>query len=106
MSVMYADKPKQPYEEKRYGYSFKDDLFSGDSIASVDSISVFLDPAGTDVTGTAMKPGTEQVDAGSKSISAVIWAGANGDTYKIRFRAVTTDGEKLEGDLTLPVAED
>lgn len=105
--IGYTNLPKQPWEEKRISHDFTQDLAAGDTIASVDSIDVFDASTGAEVTaaGHGVKPGSEQVDGGSKSVSAVYIGGEDGQAFKARARVVTAGGEKLEGDLIIKIAD-
>jgi len=87
--------PKASWSERRISHDFSDDLAAGDTIASIDSIKVFDDTTGTDLTATAIRVASEQIDAGAESVSAVYIGGTPGQIYRLEAKVVTTGGEKL-----------
>jgi len=90
---------KQPWGKRRILIDFSDNLLPGDSIASIDSVAAFLD--GVDKT-TEIIYGTT---LGGNKVYVTFMAGTSGNTYNIRFRLVSTNGDNIEDDLDLIVRE-
>lgn len=103
MAIVYANLPKPSWDERRIAHDFTDDLASGDTIASITSITVYDNTTGADITTTAKKTGSDQRDSGNKSVSAIYQAGTSGQTYKIVAKVVTTNGEKLSGTIIMAI---
>ena len=88
MTVLY----KQPSETKIFDIEFSDQLASGDSLASITSVTEATSAitiASTSITGTKVR--------GTYS------GGVNGTTYHIVAIVVTTNGETIEVDVYLRV---
>lgn len=95
MTTIAADTcVKQPSESRGYSINFVNLLASGDSLASV--ISVSASPAGLTL-GSASTSGT--------SVQFTISGGAAGVSYRIEAIVTTTLGETIEGDGVLVVAD-
>lgn len=86
---------KQPAESLLFDMDFSDDMLAGDTIASIDSITITP-------SGTLTKSGEV---ASGQIAQAMFHDGADGVRYKVRFQVTTTLGETLEGDGELLVAE-
>lgn len=90
MTVLY----KQPTETKIFDIEFEDQLASGDSLASITSVTEStgaITIASTSITGTKVR--------GTYS------GGVDGTTYHIVAIVVTTNGETLEVDVYLAVVD-
>lgn len=90
---------KQPWEERTLEFDVTNALGTGDTLASVSSITVLLG-------------GVAQADmlSGSATTSGnivyqKIIGGVNNSDYTIRVRVVTTNGDKIEDDLVMQVRD-
>ena len=92
---------KASWEVQKLLFDCTSSLVEGDSIASIDSVSVF-DSSGKDVTSTIISGSPQLLD---NSILVVVQAGSNGSTYKMRLRVVTAEGNKIEDSLKITVVD-
>ena len=74
-------------------------LSTGDSVASVDSVKVFLNG----VEQAAMISGSPTI-SGNKVRQKIV-GGLDTVNYVIRVRLVTTNGDKIEDEITMKVRE-
>lgn len=95
MIRIYTNLPKAAWAERRISHDFSDDLATGDTIASIDSIKVFDDSTNVDITATAKRVGSEQIDEGNESVSAVYIGGTPGQVYRMEAKVVTAGTERL-----------
>ena len=89
---------KQVWEERTLEFNCEDSLATGDSLASISGITVW--------EGTTEKTLTMLSGAGSILLNKVyvkIIGGADGHTYFVRIRLITTNGDKIEDDLKILV---
>jgi hypothetical protein len=88
---------KQPAEEVAYAIDFVNLIPTGDSLASVTSVTAYPSGSGDLTLGTATLSGTQ--------VQFVVEGGVEGTTYRVEAIAVTTIGYKLEGDGRLFVTD-
>jgi hypothetical protein len=91
---------KQPWEERLLEFDAATALSTGDSVASVDSVKVFLNGI---VEQAAMISGSPTI-VGSKVRQKVV-GGTDGSNYVIRVRIITVNGDKIEDEITLKVRD-
>jgi hypothetical protein len=103
MAILYTNLPKPAWDERRIAHDFTDDLAVGDTIASIDSISVSDADTEADITGTAKSAASDQIDSGNRSVSAVYKGGTPGQNYRMVARVVTTNGEKLSAVIQMAI---
>jgi hypothetical protein len=100
MKPSYHD--KQSYEEHILTIDVSETLATGDTITA-GSLSVKaydsdeIDVTSTIISGTPSFSGTD--------IQMELIAGTDGEDYNIRVRFTTTNGEKVEDDLTLRIRD-
>lgn len=92
---------KQPWEELRYDMDFSGQMRDGDDLSSVSTVVV---------TNMGEVVGSDDVTASGETVSGDIAqvklsGGTDLENYKITIRAITTDGDKIEGDGMLYVRE-
>ena len=90
---------KQPWEERLLEFDASTALSTGDSVASVDSVKVFLNG----VEQAAMISGSPTIDV--NKVRQKIVGGLDTVNYVIRVRLVTTNGDKIEDEITMKVRE-
>lgn len=90
---------KQPWEERLLEFDASTALSTGDSVASVDSVKVFLNG----VEQAAMISGGPTI-SGNKVRQKIV-GGIDSFNYVIRIRIVTTNGDKIEDEITMKVRE-
>jgi hypothetical protein len=90
---------KQPWEERLLEFDAITALSTGDSVASVDSIKVFFNG----LEQAAMISGSPSI-VGSKVRQKIV-GGIDGNNYVIRVRIITTNGDKIEDEITLKVRD-
>jgi|WetSurMetagenome_2_1015567.scaffolds.fasta_scaffold52450_3 hypothetical protein len=90
---------KQPWEERLLEFDTATSLSTGDSISSVDSVKVFYNG----LEQVAMISGSPTI-SGNKVRQKIV-GGTNGSDYVIRVRVVTTNGDKIEDELTMKVRD-
>jgi hypothetical protein len=90
---------KQPWEERLVEFDATPALSTGDSVASVDSVKVFLNG----VEQAAMISGSPTIDV--NKVRQKIVGGLDTVNYVIRVRLVTTNGDKIEDEITMKVRE-
>jgi len=90
---------KQPWEERLVEFDVTPALSTGDSVASVDSVKVFLNG----VEQAAMISGSPTI-SGNKVRQKIV-GGLDTVNYVIRVRLVTTNGDKIEDEITMKVRE-
>jgi len=90
---------KQPWEERLLEFDASTALSTGDSVASVDSVKVFLNG----VEQAAMISGSPTI-SGNKVRQKIV-GGLDTVNYVIRVRLVTTNGDKIEDEITMKVRE-
>jgi hypothetical protein len=88
---------KQPWEERILEFDTSPSLAVGDSLNSVSSINVTLNG----VSQASMLSGSPTI-VGSKVYQKII-GGEHGKDYEVSVRIITTNGEKIEDDLTVRV---
>jgi hypothetical protein len=91
---------KQPWEKRQRVFNFADSLLPGDSLASITGVTAWL----------ATVDKTSEIIYGAPSflgnkVYVTFMAGTSGNTYNIRFRLVSTNGDDIEDDLDLIVRE-
>ena len=91
---------KQPWEERLVEFDVTPALSTGDSVASVDSVKVFLNGIAEQA---AMISGSPTIDV--NKVRQKIVGGIDGSNYIIRVRIVTTNGDKIEDEITMKVRE-
>ena len=110
MAFVKTNFPKHPWDERRIAHDFSDELakaiIAGDTIASIDSITVYDGATGTDVTATGKKTSSEQIAADAKSVSAIYTGGTVGQTYWMVARVVTANGEKISGIIVMEIGKE
>lgn len=90
---------KQPWEERQLEFDITNALATGDSLASVTSVTVLFNGA----SQTDMVSGNPVI-VGNKVYQKVI-SGVNNLDYTIRVRVVTTNGDKIEDEVTMKVRD-
>ena len=90
---------KQPWEERQFEFDSTPALATGDTPKTIDSISVLLG----DQIQSAMVSGNSSI-VGNKIYQKII-GGLNGVDYIIRVRVVTTNGDKIEDEITMQVRD-
>jgi hypothetical protein len=90
---------KQPWEEETIEVDFTNRLAAGDSLSPVATVTIW--DGATDMT-TDMITSTTVV---SPKVLIRVKGGTSGATYKMRIRAVTSNGEKYEEDLSVRVRQ-
>jgi hypothetical protein len=103
VAILYTNLPKPAWDERRIAHDFADDLAVGDTIASIDSISVSDADTGADITASAKSAASNQIDTGNKSVSAIYKGGTPGQKYRMVARVVTTNGEKLSAIIQMEI---
>ena len=103
MAIAYTNLPKPAWDERRISHDFTDDLATGDTIASIVSISVTDKDTGESVAG-AVVDGSSQIDSGDKSVSAIYAGGIAGQRFVMTARVVTSNGEKLSGIIEMEIS--
>ena len=103
MAILYTNLPKPAWDERRIAHDFADDLAVGDTIASIDSISVSDGDTGDDITASAKGAASNQIDTGNKSVSAIYKGGTPGQKYKMVARVLTANGEKLSAIIQMAI---
>lgn len=88
---------KQPFDERTLEFDVTNALGSGDSVSSVDSVTVYYG----DESQTEMVSGSPSV-TGNKVYAKII-GGTAGLDYVVRVRVETTNGDKIEDELNLLV---
>lgn len=86
---------KQPTESRLYTFEFAANLVEGETIASVDSVTVA--PSGLTLNGPASFAGTKAFQR--------IEGGLDGTVYKVTIRITTSAGNVLEGEGNLRVQD-
>lgn len=94
-----AWKKRSSWMERKLEFNAAKALATGDSIASIDSI-VMLDASGVDVSASMIIP--PYYSAGAK-IYVEVSGGTAGQTYTLRIRLNTTNGDKVEDSLIIKV---
>lgn len=92
---------KQPWEELRYDMDFSGQMRDGDDLSSVSAVVI---------TNMGQVVGSGDVTSSGEVVSGDIAqvklsGGTDLENYKITIRAITTDGDKIEGDGMLYVRE-
>ena len=90
---------KQPWEERQLEFDVANALATGDTLASVTSITVLLG----DVSQASMVSGNSSM-IGNKVYQKII-GGTHGLDYTIRVRVATTNGDKIEDEITMQVRD-
>lgn len=90
---------KDPWEERILEIDTTDGLATGDSLKSITSVDMLL--GNTSLTSTMV--GSSSVN-GNK-VLVLIKGGTDGTDYTLRVRIETTNGEKLEDDITIQVRD-
>src|SRR4030042_1545919 len=98
MSIEPSIWTKQAYEERLLEFDATDALATGDSVASIVSITVW---EGITDRSATMVDGAPFLD-GNKAYAKII-AGEDGHSYWIRIRLLTVNGDTIEEDLRLLV---
>lgn len=94
---------KQSFEAYTIEVDASGSLDAGDAIQSSNLTVKVFDAQGVDVSAAMVAPGT--VVAIGRSMFARIQAGADGQEYKVEFRATSDNGEKVEKDIKLIVRD-
>ena len=94
---------KQPDEARQYDIPFVQELRSGDIIASVTSVTATKMDLVTEVSGLTV--GTPTTNAADDTVQVTLSVGTDGEHYKIETIVVTVDGDVLEVDTMLYVAD-
>lgn len=89
---------KNPWEIRRLKFDFADSLASGDSLASINSITCLLGE--TEATGMV----TNTATTGNYAL-ADIGGGVDGNDYIVRVRVLSTNGDQIEDELNLLIRE-
>jgi hypothetical protein len=89
---------KQPWEERKLEFDCANALAVGDSVASVDSVSVLLG-------GSAQAAMSEGPTIIGNKVYCKIKGGTAGLDYVIRVRVNTTNGDKIEDDIALQIRD-
>ena len=93
---------KQPWENRLYTIPFSQELRTGDTVASVTSVTA---------TGMGLVTGALALTIASApasddgNVQPRISAGTSGEHYKVTARVVTTNGDNLEVDVMLYVED-
>jgi predicted alpha/beta superfamily hydrolase len=90
---------KQPWEERQLEFDSSRSLATGDSLASVVSVDVLLEG----IVQSSMVSGSPTF-VGNKVYQRVK-GGDDGVEYSIRVRILTTNGDKIEDEITLQVVD-
>lgn len=94
---------KQPTEKYFVAADFSRALDEGETIVLNNSTVIAYDADGNDVSATVLESGTKQID-GAKLLIRVK-DGTSGEKYKITFKAVTSQSNIYEHDITMKVVE-
>lgn len=92
---------KQPWEELRYDMDFSDQMREGDDLASVSAVVVTNMEQVVSSSDVTSSGGVVSGDIAQVKLSG----GTHLENYKITIQAITTDGDKIEGDGMLYVRE-
>jgi hypothetical protein len=90
---------KQPWEERQLEFDTSNSLVTGDSVKTVDSVTVLLG----DQSQPSMVNGNSNI-VGNKVYQKIL-GGINGVDYTIRVRVVTNNGDKIEDEITMQVRD-
>ena len=93
-------KSKQSAEVLKWTLDASNTIATGDTISSIE-IKVF-DSDETDVTSTLIS-GTPSFSG--TDISVTVQSGTDGQTYNMRLRITTTNGEIIEDDMQIRIAD-
>jgi len=94
---------KQPNEARQYDIPFTQELRSGDTIASITSVTATKMGLVTEVS--ALTVGTPTTNATDDTVQVTLSVGTDGEHYKLETIVVTNDGDVLEVDTMLYVAD-
>jgi len=92
---------KQPWEERQLEFDVTNSLATGDSLSS--SLTPVVEVLLGDVVQTAMVSGN--VTKVANKVYAKIIGGTNKVDYIIRARITTTNGDKIEDEITMQVRD-
>jgi hypothetical protein len=91
---------KQPWEKRKLEFDFTLSLATGDSVASVSGATMW---SGTTDVSSEMISGDPSIS--SNKVYVTVYGGTDGTTYNLRLRVVTTNGDQIEDDLDVVVAQ-
>ena len=99
---------KQPDEIKRKGIDFRNDLISGDGLASATYVIKSGDTIVTDQmivsgTGKITNENPNTIPSVNDTASIQVASGDSGFPYDLTILATTLSGDKLEGDIHIHV---
>ena len=94
---------KQPFEEITKGFDLTGKLPTGVTISSA-TVSAVNDATGFDATSTVLGSTTATIESNIKMKVKCI-AGDNGVDYKITFKGILNNGEKIEEDMLMEVRD-
>lgn len=97
-----VDPPKQPYESFPIGVDFRRYMKAGTTISSG---TVTAKRNGSDTTNDILDSGAVAITGFVLSRFCKADAGTPGQEHILEFRIVTSDGQKLEAEVLLPIEE-
>lgn len=94
---------KQPDEIKRYQIDYSEWLATGETLTSVDTDVIVMNPASGDVGEPTLSIGSTQI-LGDFFVYYVS-AGTDGKRYKVTFQANTSDAQLVESEIEFKVTD-
>ena len=95
---------KQPDEIKKYQVTYAEWLADGETVTNVDTEVSVVNPAASDVGEPTLTIGTTSIPGGTV-FQYYVSSGTDGKTYKVTFKASTSDAQLVEGEIEFKVSD-